>query len=74
MSLSAVIQALDLLAAATVNGQVVADAIRAAGVPEVEVQRFTGQQGRPSGRASTPPTGPSDLPARPHRSRSRSAE
>ena len=45
MSLSAVIQALDLLDAATVNGQVVADAIRAAGVPEVEVQRFTGQQG-----------------------------
>ena len=45
MSLSAVIQALDLLDAATVNGQVVADAIRAAGVPEVEVQRFTGQKG-----------------------------
>lgn len=45
MSLSAVIQALDLLDAATVNGQVVADAIRAAGVSEVEVQRFTGEKG-----------------------------
>ena len=45
MSLSAVIQALDLLDAATVNGQIVADAIRAAGVPEVEVERFSGEQG-----------------------------
>ncbi|MBI2015201.1 MAG: DUF1177 domain-containing protein [Candidatus Rokubacteria bacterium] len=45
MSLSAVIQALDLLDAATVNGRIVADAIRAGGVPEVEVERFSGQQG-----------------------------
>ncbi|MBI1962569.1 MAG: DUF1177 domain-containing protein [Candidatus Rokubacteria bacterium] len=45
MSLSAVIQALDLLDAATVNGRIVADAIRAGGVPEVEVERFSGELG-----------------------------
>jgi hypothetical protein len=45
MSLSAVLQALDLLDAATVTGPEVAAAIAAAGVTGVEVQRFTGKEG-----------------------------
>lgn len=45
MSLSAVLQALDLLDAATISGAEVAAAIRAAGVTDVEVERFTGKQG-----------------------------
>ncbi|MBI4171247.1 MAG: DUF1177 domain-containing protein [Actinobacteria bacterium] len=45
MSLSAVIQALDLLDAATVTGQVVADAIRAASLSEVEVETIAGAAG-----------------------------
>ncbi len=45
MSLSAVLQALDLLDAATVTGAEVAAAIRAAGVAEVQVKRFTGKEG-----------------------------
>ena len=45
MPLTAVLQSLDLLDAATVTGREVADAIRAAGVKEVEVKRFTGKVG-----------------------------
>lgn len=45
MALNAVLQSLDLLDAATVTGQDVAEALRAAGVPDVEVKRFTGKKG-----------------------------
>lgn len=45
MSFAAVLQALDLLDAATVTGQQVADAVRAAGVERVDVKRFTGTAG-----------------------------
>jgi hypothetical protein len=45
MPLRAVLEALDLLDAATVTGREVADAIRAAGVADVEVKRFTGDKG-----------------------------
>lgn len=45
MALKAVLQSLDLLDAATVTGQAVAEALRAAGVPDVEVKRFTGKNG-----------------------------
>jgi hypothetical protein len=45
MPLKAVLESLDLLDAATVTGQKVADAIRAAGVKDVEVKRFTGKEG-----------------------------
>lgn len=45
MALSAVLQALELLDSATVTGEAVADAIRAAGVAEVEVKRFSGAEG-----------------------------
>lgn len=45
MSLSAVLASLDLLDSATVTGAEVADAIRAAGVRDVEVKRFTGAKG-----------------------------
>ena len=40
MALNAVLQSLDLLDAATATGQDVADALRSAGVPNVEVKRF----------------------------------
>jgi hypothetical protein len=45
MALSSVLRALDLLDAATVTGEQVADAIRTTGLKHVEVQRFTGAQG-----------------------------
>lgn len=45
MSLSAVMQALDLLDAATVTGEEVADAVRQSGVSDVQVKRFTGAKG-----------------------------
>jgi Protein of unknown function (DUF1177) len=45
MALNAVLPSLDLLDAATVTGQDVADALRSAGVPNVEVKRFTGKNG-----------------------------
>jgi hypothetical protein len=45
MSLSAVIQALELLDAATVTGRLVADAIRAAGLSGVEVETIVGGEG-----------------------------
>lgn len=45
MPLKAVLESLDLLDGATVTGQEVADAIRAAGVKDVEVKRFTGKEG-----------------------------
>jgi hypothetical protein len=45
MAMNAVLQALDLLDAATVNGKVVADAIRAAGLEQVEVKPFTSSKG-----------------------------
>jgi hypothetical protein len=45
MALNAVLAAMDLLDAATVTGDVVADALRDAGVPQVEVRRFTGPRG-----------------------------
>lgn len=45
MALKAVLEALDLLDAATVTGQEVADALRAAGLGEVEVKRFAGPRG-----------------------------
>jgi len=45
MPLTAVLQSLDLLDAATVTGREVADAIRAVGVKEVEVKRITGREG-----------------------------
>lgn len=45
MAWSAVLQALDLLDAATVTGHAVAEAIRAAGVEDVEVKRIAGAQG-----------------------------
>jgi hypothetical protein len=45
MALSAVLEAMDLLDAATVTGQAVADAVRDAGVSQVEVKRFTGAGG-----------------------------
>ena len=45
MSLSAVIQALELLDAATVTGRLVADAIRAVGLSDVEVETITGAEG-----------------------------
>ncbi|OGL02333.1 MAG: hypothetical protein A3I14_05355 [Candidatus Rokubacteria bacterium RIFCSPLOWO2_02_FULL_73_56] len=45
MSLGTVLQALELLDSAVVTGQAVGDAIRAAGVPDVEVERFTGARG-----------------------------
>jgi len=45
MALRAVLEALDLLDSATVTGQEVAEAIREAGVPAVEVVRFSGEQG-----------------------------
>ena len=45
MPLKAVLESLDLLDAATVTGQEVADAIRGAGVKDVEVTRFTGEAG-----------------------------
>ena len=56
MALNAVMQSLDLLDAATVTGQDVAEALRAAGVPDVEVKRFTGKKGsteRPTETASS---------------------
>jgi hypothetical protein len=40
MSLSAVLQALDLLDSTTVTGQEVATAIRAVGATDVEVKQF----------------------------------
>jgi hypothetical protein len=43
--MKAVLDALDLLDAATVTGQDVARAIRAAGIEDVEVKRFTGKPG-----------------------------
>jgi hypothetical protein len=45
MPFKAVLESLELLDAATVTGRDVADAIRAAGVLDVEVKRFTGQRG-----------------------------
>ncbi len=45
MALNAVLAAMDLLDAATVTGDVVADVLRDAGVPQVEVTRFTGPRG-----------------------------
>jgi hypothetical protein len=45
MPMTAVLQSLDVLDAATITGQGVADAIRAAGVKDVEVKRFTGKDG-----------------------------
>ena len=45
MAFSSVLRTLDLLDAAAVTGQQVADAIRATGVKDVEVQRFAGEQG-----------------------------
>ncbi|MBI4562043.1 MAG: DUF1177 domain-containing protein, partial [Candidatus Rokubacteria bacterium] len=45
MSMRAVIEALDLLDSATVTGAEVADALRARGIREVEVKRFTGERG-----------------------------
>lgn len=45
MAFSSVLRTLDLLDAAAVTGQQVADAIRATGVKEVEVQRLAGEQG-----------------------------
>lgn len=45
MSMRAVIEALDLLDSATVTGAEVADALRATGIREVEVKRFTGERG-----------------------------
>lgn len=45
MSLKAVLESLDLLDAATVTGPDVAAAVRAAGVTDVEVKRFTGPAG-----------------------------
>jgi hypothetical protein len=45
MPFTAVLQSLDLLDAAAVTGREVADAIRASGVKEVEVKRFTGKVG-----------------------------
>ena len=48
MAMSAVLEALDLLDAATVTGQHVADAIQAAGITDVAVKRFTGEKGSTS--------------------------
>lgn len=45
MPLAAVLRALDLLDAATVTGAQVADAIRSAGIQQVEVERFDGPKG-----------------------------
>lgn len=45
MPLKAVLDSLDLLDAATVTGREVADAIRAAGIDDVVVKRFTGTAG-----------------------------
>ncbi len=45
MALSSVLRALDLLDAATVTGEQVADAIRMTGLKHIEVQRFTGARG-----------------------------
>lgn len=45
MAIWAVLQALDLLDAATVSGRTVADAVRAAGVEAVEIKPFTGAKG-----------------------------
>ena len=45
MSFAAVLQALELLDAATVTGAEVADAVRAAGVERVDVTPFTGKAG-----------------------------
>jgi uncharacterized protein DUF1177 len=45
MSFSSVLHALDLLDAATVDGARVAAAVRAAGIAQVEVKRFTGDKG-----------------------------
>ena len=50
MPLKAVLESLDLLDAATVTGQEVADAILDAGVKGVEVKRFTGKEGSPRSR------------------------
>jgi len=53
MALNAVLQSLDLLDAATVTSQDVAEALRAAGVPDVEVKRFTGKKGSTEHRTGT---------------------
>ncbi|MBI4590611.1 MAG: DUF1177 domain-containing protein [Candidatus Rokubacteria bacterium] len=45
MSMRAVIEALDLLDSATVSGEQVADSLRAEGIQQVEVKRFTGERG-----------------------------
>jgi hypothetical protein len=45
MTMTAVLESLDLLDSATVDGQQVVDALRAGGVTDVEVKRFTGREG-----------------------------